>query len=125
VDAGVRFDCGSRGRNRDRSLDQIEGAEMKAAGQPDSGANDEQRGHVGVPVGCPRRAPRHGALVSLRNGKRMRTLIAVLTVSSLSLVLAGAIVAVFGQKSGAGALLILMFVVSYSRRIGAAKKWET
>lgn len=54
---------------------------------------------------------------------RMKRLIAVLTVSSLSLVLAGAIVAVFGQKSGAVSLLILVFLVSYSRRISEAKKW--
>jgi hypothetical protein len=52
----------------------------------------------------------------------MKTLIAVLTVSLLSLALAGAIVAVSGQRSGAVSLLILVFLISYSRRIGAAKK---
>jgi hypothetical protein len=53
----------------------------------------------------------------------MKTLIALLTVSSLALVVAGGIVALFGQKSGVVSLLILLFLVSYSRRIGAAKKW--
>lgn len=55
---------------------------------------------------------------------RMNPLIAVVAVSSLALVVAGTIVALFGAKAGAVSLVILVLLVSYSRRIGAAKKWE-
>jgi hypothetical protein len=54
----------------------------------------------------------------------MKTLIAFLIVSSLALVVAGAIAALFGQKSGVVSLLLWPFLISYSRRIGAEKKWS-
>lgn len=53
----------------------------------------------------------------------MKTLTAAVIVSSLALMLAGAMAATFGQKSGVVSFVILLFLISYSRRMGAAKNW--
>lgn len=53
----------------------------------------------------------------------MKTLTAVVIAFLLVLVLAGAIGTVFGKKAGVVSLLMLLFLVIFSRRIGPAGKW--
>lgn len=54
----------------------------------------------------------------------MKTFTAAVIVCSLALALAAAIAVTFGQKSGVASLVILLFLIAWSRRIAAAKTWR-